>query len=97
MIRLMTEHPSTVGESYLEHLAFATRFGASMILGGLACCLHGVLPFLEGADAGDQRRSSAPPAAAAPSWNCTDASAPAAFLTPPPSTPRPCRPQRPSM
>ena len=46
MIRLMTEHPSSVGESYLEHLVFATRFGASMILGGLACCLHGVLPFL---------------------------------------------------
>jgi len=46
MIKLMTEHPSAVGESYLEHLAFATRFGASMIVGGLACCLHGVLPFL---------------------------------------------------
>ena len=46
MIRLMTEHPSAVGESYLEHLAFATRFGASMIVGGLACCVHGVLPFL---------------------------------------------------
>ena len=46
MIRLMTEHPSAVGESYLEHLVFATRFGASMIVGGLACCVHGVLPFL---------------------------------------------------
>jgi hypothetical protein len=42
----MTEHPSAVGESYLEHLVFATRFGASMIVGGLACCVHGVLPFL---------------------------------------------------
>jgi hypothetical protein len=46
MIKLMTEHPSAVGESYLEHLVFATRFGASMILGGLACCVHGLLPFL---------------------------------------------------
>ncbi|GEO43458.1 type 1 capsular polysaccharide biosynthesis protein J [Skermanella aerolata] len=46
MIRLMTEHPSSVGESYLEHLVFATSFGASMIVGGLACCVHGVLPFL---------------------------------------------------
>ncbi len=46
MIRLMTEHPSSVGESYLEHLMFATRFGASMIVGGLACCVHGVQPFL---------------------------------------------------
>ncbi len=46
MIRLMTEHPSSIGETYLQHLVFAVRFGASMILGGLACCLHGVLPFL---------------------------------------------------
>ena len=46
MIKLMTEHPSAVGESYLEHLVFATRFGASMIVGGLACCVHGILPFL---------------------------------------------------
>ena len=46
MIRFMTEHPSSVGERYLEHLVFATRFGASMIVGGLACCVHGVLPFL---------------------------------------------------
>jgi hypothetical protein len=46
MIRLMTEHPSAVGENYLEHLVFATRFGASMIVGGLACCVHGILPFL---------------------------------------------------
>lgn len=46
MIKLMTAHPSSVGESYLEHLVFATRFGVSMIVGGLACCVHGVLPFL---------------------------------------------------
>jgi hypothetical protein len=46
MIRLMTHHPASVGETYFQHLLFATRFGASMILGGLACCLHGLLPFL---------------------------------------------------
>ena len=46
MIRLMTKHPASVGETYVQHLVFAVRFGASMILGGLACCLHGVLPFL---------------------------------------------------
>jgi hypothetical protein len=42
----MTEHPSSVGETYFQHLMFAVRFGASMILGGLACCLHGICPFL---------------------------------------------------
>jgi hypothetical protein len=46
MIRLFTEHPRSVGESYLEHLRFACAFGARMVSGGLACFAHGVLPFL---------------------------------------------------
>ncbi|UEM07900.1 DUF6356 family protein (plasmid) [Skermanella rosea] len=45
-IRLFTDHPSAVGESYLEHLIFAVGFGLRMLGGGLACCVHGVLPFL---------------------------------------------------
>ena len=43
--RLFTEHPRSVGETYLGHLRFAARFGTSMIVGGLACLLHGILPF----------------------------------------------------
>jgi len=45
-LRLLTEHPASVGETYLEHLGFAARFGGTMILGGIACVVHGVLPFL---------------------------------------------------
>jgi hypothetical protein len=41
-----TKHPSAVGESYGEHFVVATSFGAAMILGGFACLVHGVLPFL---------------------------------------------------
>lgn len=41
-----TEHPGSVGESYVEHLGVASGFGTRMILGGLACLVHGVLPFL---------------------------------------------------
>jgi hypothetical protein len=41
-----TRHPAAVGESYGEHLAFATGFGGRMVLAGLACILHGFLPFL---------------------------------------------------
>jgi hypothetical protein len=41
-----TEHPAAVGETYVEHLGVASGFGARMILGGLACLVHGVLPFL---------------------------------------------------
>jgi hypothetical protein len=41
-----TEHPAAVGETYVEHLGVASGFGTRMILGGLACLAHGLLPFL---------------------------------------------------
>mgnify|MGYP001259487909 FL=1 len=44
--RLFTDHPASVGESYGEHLAMASGFGVRMILGGIACLIHGLLPFL---------------------------------------------------
>ncbi len=43
---LFTAHPATVGETYGQHLGQASRFGIRMIFGGLACLLHGLLPFL---------------------------------------------------
>ncbi len=46
LIRAFTEHPASVGESYGEHLFRATYFGTRMVLAGLACLLHGLLPFL---------------------------------------------------
>ncbi len=45
-MKLFTEHPRAVGETYLEHMGMAGGFGARMILGGLACLVHGLLPFL---------------------------------------------------
>ncbi|MDG2243378.1 MAG: DUF6356 family protein [Rhodospirillaceae bacterium] len=44
--RLFSEHPKSVNETYLEHLMFATGFGLRMLIGGLACVVHGLLPFL---------------------------------------------------
>jgi hypothetical protein len=41
-----TSHPESVGESYGEHLVTATSFGGRMTLAGIACMLHGLLPFL---------------------------------------------------
>jgi hypothetical protein len=41
-----TKHPGDVGESYVEHFGKATGFGLVMIAGGLACLVHGFLPFL---------------------------------------------------
>ncbi|HEY4447365.1 MAG TPA: DUF6356 family protein [Steroidobacteraceae bacterium] len=46
LIRAFTGHPASVGESYFEHLFRALYFGVRMVFAGLACLVHGVLPFL---------------------------------------------------
>jgi hypothetical protein len=46
VLDLMTRHPKSVGESYGEHLGVAWSFGMEMIGSGLACLLHGLLPFM---------------------------------------------------
>jgi len=46
LIRAFTEHPASVGESYGKHLGRATCFGLRMVCAGIACLVHGVLPFL---------------------------------------------------
>ena len=43
---LFSEHPKSVNETYLEHLMFATGIGLRMLVGGIACIMHGLLPFL---------------------------------------------------
>lgn len=44
--RAFTEHPESVGESYLEHMGMAFGFGAKMVVSGFACLIHGLFPFL---------------------------------------------------
>jgi hypothetical protein len=44
--RLFREHPESVGESYLEHLFQASYFGMRMLIAGLACLVHAILPCL---------------------------------------------------
>ena len=41
-----TAHPRAVGETYLEHGAFACRYGLKMAWGGAAAFVHGIFPFL---------------------------------------------------
>ncbi len=43
---LLPDHPASVGETYLGHMGAASSFGSRMVLAGLACMLHGLLPFL---------------------------------------------------
>ena len=42
--QIFLEHPKSVGETYLVHQRKAFGFGVSMILGGLACLVHGLVP-----------------------------------------------------
>lgn len=46
LIRLFTEHPASVGETYWQHLASAWGFAWRMMLASLACLIHALLPFL---------------------------------------------------
>jgi Family of unknown function (DUF6356) len=41
-----TAHPQSVGETYVEHWGTATWFGLRMVFAGLACLVHGILPFM---------------------------------------------------
>lgn len=45
-MKLFTEHPKSIGESYFEHMRIAVTFGLKMMGGGLACMIHGLFPFL---------------------------------------------------
>jgi len=45
MRSLFTDHPASVGETYLQHLCSAGGFAARMFIGGTACLLHAFLPF----------------------------------------------------
>ena len=42
--KLFVEHPRSVHESYLEHLAQAFSFSFLMLLGAIACLIHALVP-----------------------------------------------------
>jgi len=42
--RLFFAHPRAVGETYGEHFTVATKFGLTMIRGGLAALVHALVP-----------------------------------------------------
>jgi len=44
--KLFTQHPGTVGETYFQHLGQAFSFSIEMLVAGIACLMHGFLPFL---------------------------------------------------
>jgi hypothetical protein len=46
MLKLFTEHPATVNETYFEHLCTAMTFAATMFVATLVCFVHSLLPFM---------------------------------------------------
>ncbi len=44
--KLFTEHPRAIGETYGQHARTALSFGRRMVIGGLACMVHAVVPGL---------------------------------------------------
>ena len=42
----LTDHLDEVGETYWEHMLKATGFALAMLVGGVACLVHALLPFL---------------------------------------------------
>ncbi len=46
MLQAFNQHPSSVGETYGQHLAQASSVGATLIAAGAACLVHAIFPFL---------------------------------------------------
>ena len=46
IIKAFTDHPASVGESYLEHLRSALGFSLTMLATALCCGVHAFFPFL---------------------------------------------------
>ena len=42
--RLFIDHPRSVDENYVQHFAVASKFGVTMIWGGLCALVHAVVP-----------------------------------------------------
>jgi hypothetical protein len=46
IVHLFTDHPASVGETYLSHMLYAFSVASLLLRASLACFVHGMLPFL---------------------------------------------------
>lgn len=44
--RIFLAHPAKVDETFLEHMAFASKFAAKLFMAGGAALVHAVIPCL---------------------------------------------------
>jgi len=52
--KFFTDHPSTVDETYFQHMRFAARFAARLFLAGSAAIIHAIFPAFCETTASDQ-------------------------------------------
>ncbi|WP_206378264.1 DUF6356 family protein [Sneathiella limimaris] len=43
---LFTDHPASVNESYLEHMAMSASFGRALLAAAFCAFIHALFPFL---------------------------------------------------
>ncbi len=53
----MRKHLKEINETYFEHMRFAHRSGFRMMLAGMACIIHGLLPNIFVTTASDTLKS----------------------------------------
>ena len=46
IVQPFTQHPQSVGETYIEHMLASLGFAIRLLIAGLACVIHAILPFL---------------------------------------------------
>lgn len=46
ILRLFTDHPQSVDETYFQHMAFAAKFSIKLFAAAFAALIHAILPFL---------------------------------------------------
>jgi hypothetical protein len=46
MKNIFTDHPQSMNETYWQHFACAVKFGSKMFIGGIACLIHAIFPFI---------------------------------------------------
>ncbi len=46
LVRAFTAHPANVGENYLQHFCFATRFSVRLFAAAGAALIHAIVPAL---------------------------------------------------
>lgn len=44
--KIFTDHPTSVDETYFEHLLFATKFAATLMIAASAALIHALIPCL---------------------------------------------------